>query len=323
MTPKALASELDDLTQPLTSLSSGAQPGMEAFSISVNREVDPRDYAGQLHKELRKKITGGQAENVVVDNNNPVEVIGCQDPYRLTAVRTQVGLKLEEFQTWLTCKKAYEIELEKADNASPDRLKDMVRMLQSQYTQREEKAAIELEAKWRSEGQAHRVLHPRVVSLVGKQRELQWALQCFALGWVREVPDKQFPDLFHWELQVPGWGYEFWLTPNKEHDALGTFEALEAFILVGRNHARGRERVELRWNDLNTALLKQRETKDGEASPLKQAVETATKEGGLVSQWMERAQLTVDPNTQKETFRNPVYRDLADYAAYYFKSLAW
>lgn len=314
-----LATVLTDLTQPLTSLVSSAQPGMEAFSVSVNREVDPRDYAGRLEKEVRKKLTGGENP----DNNYPVQVIGCEDPYRLTAVRTQVGLKLDEFQTWQTCRTAYESELKKADDATPDRLKELIRVLQSQYTQREEKAAIELEAKWRSEGQAHRVLNARMVSLVGKQRELQLALQCFALGWVREVPDKQFPDRCHWELQVPGWEYEFWLTPNKQSGALGTFEALEAFVLVNRNHARGREGAELRWKDLNTALLKQREAKDGESSPLKQAVQAATSDDGITNQWMERAERMIDPHTDKETFRNPVYRDLADYAAYYFKGAAW
>ncbi len=319
----ALATDLVDLTQPLTSLTSTAQPGMEAFSVSVNREVDPRDYAGQLQREIRKKIAGDGDENVTVDNDNPIEVIGCQDPYRLTAVRTQVGLKLDEFKTWKACTDAYEKELRKADKATPDRLKEIVRVLQSQYTQQEEKAAIEMEAKWRSEGKAHRVLHPRIVSLVGKKRELDLALQCFALGWVRQTADKEFPDRYHWELRTPGWDYEFWLTPNKPQNALGALEAIEAIVLVGLNHARGRETAELRWDELNAALLKQRKAGEGKTSPLKQAVTAAVGQDGMVGQWMKYAGRSVDAKTDKETFRNPAYRDLADYAADYFRSVTW
>jgi hypothetical protein len=317
--PMVLADELSQATQPLTALRVGAQPGIEAFSVSLKHDVDPMDYAGRLERQVRLKLTGAEKP----DNNHPVEVIGSEDPYRLTAVRTQVGLMLEEFRTWQQCQDAYETELKKADGATPERIRELIRTQQSQYTQWEEKEAIALEAQWRSEGLAHRVLNPRMVSLVGKQRELQTALQCWVLGWVQEVADKEFVDRYHWELKVPTWAYEFWLTPNKTRGAIGPFEAMEAFVLVGRNHARSREGAALNWIDLNQTLVIQRQAAEGRPSALHKAVEAALAEGGLISQWTQRAGRYVDPHTDKESFRNPAYRDLADYAARYFKSVEW
>lgn len=318
-----LAAELVDGSKPLTSLRPSAQPGMEAFSISVNREIDPTGYAEQLEQAARIKLTGGTKW----DNNQPVNVIGSDDPYRLTAVRTQVGLMLEEFDAWDKVQKAYETELGKVEKAetSAERIKELTQTLQSQYTQREEKEAVALEVKWRSEGLAHRVLSPRMVSLVGKPRELQAALQCWALGWVREAPDKQFPDRYHWEIVVPGWEYDVWLTPNKEgKGAVGPFEALEAFVLVGRNKARGREGAPLDMVGLYKAFQAQRQAPEGGGtSPMRTAIERALDEGGVIAEWEAMAGPYVDPNTDRETYRNPAYHDLADYAKRYFESAEW
>jgi len=317
--PKALANELVVATEPLTRLRDVAQPGLEALGVSLYKEEDPQGYAGKLEEQIGLKLAGGKEPD---KSYHAIAVLGSEDLYRLTAVRTQVGLMLEDFHTWLACRAAYEQELQKADGASPERLKELIQVLQSQYTQKAEKEAIVLETQWRSEGLAHRVLNPRVVSLVGRQRELQTTLQCWALGWVQEVADKEYPDRYHWELKVPTWNYEFWLTPNNpDRWKTGPFEAMEAFVLVGRNHARGREGAALRWVDLNQALLTQRQAESGQPSPLRKAVDAALAEGGIISQWMEKAGRYVDAD--KESFRNPAYRDLADYAARYFRSAEW
>lgn len=104
---------------------------------------------------------------------------------------------------------------------------------------------------------------------------------------------------------------------------MGPFEAMEAFVLISRNHARGREDAALNWVGLNEALLAQRQPPEGQASPLREAVDAALADGGLISQWLELAGPYVDPHTDKETFRNPAYRDLADYAGRYFRSAEW
>ena len=311
---------LYEAAEPLTSVRPGAQPGMAAFSCSLNRQSDPLGYATQLERFMRLKQTGSESPS----NDFPVQVIGCEDPYRLTAVRTQMGLMLEEFKTWQASQSAYEIELNKADGATPNEISELAQILQSQYTQREEKEAIALEVRWRSEGLAHRTLHPRVVSLVGKARELQTALQCFALGWVQEVADTQFPDRYHWELQVPTWDYEFWLTPNRVRGRLGELEALEALVLIERNNARGREGARLNLPSLNEALLAQREAREeGKPSLMAEAVESATGKGGLIEHWRTQAESQIDPSTDREIYRNPAYRDIADYASYYFRNSEW
>ena len=314
----SLAHELVNQTEPLTSLRPGAKPGMEAFGISVNKEVDPTGYTIELEKRVRIRVTGGEKPN----NNYPIAVIDAEDSYRLTAVRTQVGLMLDEFSTWDACKEAYAHEVAKAEHASEDRVKELIQTLQSQFTQQEEKEAIALEVRWRSEGREYRVLHPRMVSLLGKRRDLEAALQCWAQGWVLEVQDEQIPDRHHWELRVPGEKDPFWLTPNKRRGEVGSFEALESLVLVGKNHARGHQGVGLNWSSLQGALRERWHSDGEEPSPLCKAVKVALAKGGLIDQWMTMAMPEIDPVTDNEVFRNPVYRDLAEYAKRYFEDLA-
>ncbi|NOZ71969.1 MAG: hypothetical protein GXP38_08650 [Chloroflexi bacterium] len=321
--PKDLAEMLTTKTTLLTSLND-ANPGMESFSISINKAEDPAGYTVELEEYTRQLIAGSRKP----DNNYPVAVLDCEDPYRLTAVHTQVGLMLEEFSTWWTCEGAYRKEMEKAEGADEKVVKELIQTLQSQFTQPEEKEAIAIEVRWRAQGRGHRVLHPRLVSLLGQRRRLELALQCWALGWVKLVIDEHLPDHKHWILQVPGQD-DFWLTPNKRADeAPGDFEALESFVLVGRNHARDRRDVRLDWSALQEALLEQWKTPEGEddsepkQSPLCAAIKRAlAKDTGLVDQWMAIAGQRIDMQTDNVSYRNPVYRDLSDYARDYFESI--
>lgn len=312
-----LAADLHEGTQPLTS-SVSAAPVMEGICISVKRDNDPTGYADRLEIAVRKKVRGSERP----DTNNPVAVLNSEDPYRLTAVRTQVGLLLDEFDTWSTCENAYNTELGKLTEPGTDR-GQLVRSLQSQYTQNAEKEAVALEAQWRSAGLAHRVLNPRVVSLLSARRNLQIALQCWAMGWVEQMQDKDLPDRYHWQLTVPGWGYEYWITPNKDgRNSADDLEALEAFVLLSKNHARGREGSPLDWVSLNQALIAAREVASPEMdSPLKQALQKALQPEGVTARWRQLAGSFVDPNTDKESFRNAAYRDLSDFAEQYYKSV--
>ncbi len=314
--PEELAKELADETTPLTYLMPNAQPGMEAFFISVDKERDPTGFTQRLETQSRIRIAGGEKP----DNNRPVEVIDSEDQYRLTAVRTQVGLVLDDFVTWEVCKRAYEDKISKVEEATAESLREVVQTLQAQFTQKEEKEAVALEIRWRAEGRGYRVLHPRFVALLGRRRRLDAALQAWALGWVKNVRDEEFPDKYHWELRIPG-GEPFWLTPNKGADELGSFEATESFVLVGKDHARGRKGVGLKWNALAETLKAQWQVGGDESSPMCAAVRNALAEGGLVEQWVTMAGREVDPNTDQEIFKDPVYRDLADYAEHYFRGM--
>ena len=250
-------------------------------------------------------------------------VLDAEDPYRLTAVRTQVGLMLDEFETWDVCVKSYEQEMAKAEGASPRAVKELIQTSQSQFTQFEEKEAVAIEVRWRAEGRGYRVLHPRIVSLLGKRQYLDSALQCWSLGWVQIVRDEQFPDRMHWQLQVPGMD-TFWLTPNKPaDDCPGPFEALESFVLVGRNQSRSRRGVRLNWIELYKVLRAQWDVSETDSvSPLCKSIAQALDKNGLVAQWYEMAGMSVDPRTDREIYAQPIYRDLADIAKDYCKSIS-
>jgi hypothetical protein len=327
--PKDMAKTLESATEPMTSLTTSAKPSMQACSISLKKENDPNNFAGQLEEEMRLILTGSNS----LDNNNPVNVIGSEDPFRLTAVRTQVGLKLEEFTTWKKCQDAYQRELNQVQirqdqNAVGEGLaiesnKKLARLLQSQYTQKEEKEAIQLEVKWRENGLGHRILNPRMVSLVGESRKLKLALQCWVLGWVNEVEDNNLSGRYHWEVKVPGWDYEFWLTTNGDKGERDKFQALEAFVLVGLNKARGRENVPMNWDSLNQVLVDQRKPSPGGESVLRAAVLKALEKEGIIAQWEAAASGHIDHATEAQVYDNPAYHDLADYATRYFRSSEW
>lgn len=330
--PKVLTNMVYTATEPMTSLASGAQPAMEAVFVSVNKEKDPANYTGRLGDELRKKILGGKT----AQDNSPIDVVSCVDKYRLTAIRTQIGITLDEFGTWQKCNEIYEKKVGKVqegfaglDSVSGDAgarqvMERLISSLQSQFTQAEEKAAVSLEVEWRAAGQSHRTLHPRVVSLLGRERQLNLALQAWALGWIVEVEDTKAAGRIHWEIQIPDQkDWEFWLTPNTEKTKRkGALEAIESFVLVGKNFARGREGSALNWIVLSEALNAQRKPAEpDQISLLKQKVTEALAEGGLIAQWLQQAGEYHDPQQDKIRYNNPSYKDLADVALRYYRSI--
>jgi hypothetical protein len=251
-------------------------------------------------------------------------------------VRTRVGLKLGEFTVWTQCEETYEDELDKVqvlppgkrgetDAVSIEANRKIMRALQSQYTQKEEKSAIAMEVKWREEGFEQRVLNPRLVSLLGEARRLKLALQCWALGWVNEVEDREKRGMWHWDLQVPGWDLAYWITPNTDNKGeRDDFEALQAFVLWGINHARDHRNTPLDWEALEAALEEQHVTPaEGSDSPLKVAVQKALDKDGLIGRWQKIAGEHIDKETDRRVYDNPAYHDLADYANRYFRSQVW
>ncbi len=293
---------------PLTSLVVGYSPTMQAAFITMNKFEDPNGYAQKLESALQTNICG----KVGFDAGRPVQVLDSEDPYRLTVARAYTGLMLEEFATWDECKAIYESELDKADNADPERLKQLMRSLQCQYTQPEEKAAIELEVQLASRGARRRAIHPRVVSLLGDKHKLELALQAWTLGWVEEADDKIVPGKAHWLLKVPGWEQEFWITPNADKGSLAVLDVLEAFVLVGRNHSRDNQGM-LRWNELRQAIM-------GAKDLLRQAAESAVTKEGLYGEWLSLAVENYDSVGNLE-YRVPAYVDLAEYARRYYQTL--
>lgn len=327
--PATLANELFLGTEPLTHLVNNAQPVMQICSVSVRKTEDAQAYTQNLERELRLKITGSANP----DTNRPVQVIDSEDPYRLTAIRTQVGLRLEEFKYWELCQQTYLQELRKAqvrddigasmeEKLSIEENERLMKALRSDFTQNEEKQAVELEIKWYEDGTPRDTLNPRIVSLLGQVKRLRAALQCWVLEWIQEVEDRSLADQYHWELKVPDWGYEYWITPNGSRGEYDELQAIEAMVLVGKNFARQHSGIEMKWDNLLQILRNQRDIPEGsEQSPIKKAVQEAMADGGLVGHWEQLARGQLNSETNKMIYKNPAYHDLADYAQRYFKSI--
>jgi hypothetical protein len=309
------ARKLKDAAEPLTSTRVGAQPSSQSCFVTIKKDEDPGGYAKRLEEALQKAVTSKAGFNASM----PVGVLDSTDAYRMTIVRTKTGLMLHEFATWDECQQVYELKLDEADNAPPDKIKDLTRSLQCQHTQTEEKAAVELEVVWASMGRRRRAIHPRVVSLLGDKTKLEYALEAWALGWVVETEDTQLPGQVHWELKVPTWDYQFWLTPNRPKGVQTILDVLEAFVLVGRNHSRELTGT-LRWNELRQAIMAASKAEDGQISALRQAVEKAASEQGLYGEWKQMSHEDLDGKGNR-VYRSPEYFDLAEYARRFFQSL--
>jgi hypothetical protein len=323
------ASELDSGAALLTNLSNNAQPVMQTYSVSIKKTQDATAYAENLERALRLRIN----KSPNADNNRPVEVIDSDDPYRVTAVRTQLGLKLEEFKFWDMCNDAYQDELKNKvivrpdigrsseEQLSNDSNKKLANALKSQFTQIEEKQAVELEVKWREDGLTHRVLNPRFVSLLGQDRKFRAALQCWALGWIQEIEDKSLADQYHWELQVPGWEYDFWITANGKKGERDDLQVLESLVLIGKNNSRDYLGNSLVWDGLYSILRQQRDATPEAKITFANAVKVALEPGNIVAHWETQAKGTLSSETNRMEYQNPAYHDLADYAKRYFKNL--
>jgi len=323
------ANELVDAIKPMTSLITGARPTMEAVSISVNKNSDKSGFAAELESAIRKKVTGSDAPSA----QNPIEVIDSEDLYRLTAVCTQVGLKLDEFSYWGTCKATFERELDKTKKRSSgdpsmgnqikfDENKRLLHALQSNFVQKEEKAAVELEVLLREDLQSIHILNPRIVSLLGETRKLKFVLQALALGWMVEVEDKSISGQCHWVLNVPRIKDVFWITENADKGAILDLDAIESLVLVGKDWNPDHQGIEMDWDTLSQKLMEARiSAVEEEKSIFTQKIETALAAGGIVGAWKIRADKKMNAETRKYVIKFPAYDDLADYAERYYRSL--
>ena len=164
-------------------------------------------------------------------------------------------------------------------------------------------------------------MNPRIVSLLGQDRRFRAALQCWALGWIKEVEDEALADQYHWELQVPGWEYDFWITANGKKGERDDLQVIESLVLVGQNNSRDYLGNALVWDSLYPILRKQRDGAPGSKNKLEDAVKSALEPGNIIARWESQAKGTLSGATNRMEYQNPAYHDLADYAKRYFKNL--
>lgn len=262
--PERLGAEMLEHDTPLLVRRPGTTTAHEAASlfIRVKREgLSPEvnryiDALSTYVKENRAADIGSVAKS-------DIDVVESEDPYRIVLIRSQDNIRNVDFAAWHDLLKVYRGYLEK-----PGR--DWAETGARLHIFPEEKHAAELEARlFLDLGQQPRLLHPRVVMLLGQKERLSLFFRAHALGMIRLHEDGiqrgvvlEIPDLSEkWQR------YE--LVPIEERSEWpDIFILLDQFVLKGRDARVSKKQIP--WERLHKAILReeQRLSKEGELEKL-------------------------------------------------------
>lgn len=170
------------------------------------------------------------------DQDKLVEVVGSSDAHKCTVVRTDDLLPVELFRAWGDCQAAYL------------RNKRMPPHLNHIFPAEANAARYELKLAQKRR-KIYRVFHPWVVMLLEHPERLEQFFLCWALEWIKV---KQEAANSYYELNVPGFGLPFWLTPPST-TLWSIFQAARFFVLEGRDQHSGSAWM-LDYKKVNAAL---------------------------------------------------------------------
>lgn len=185
---------------------------------------------------------GVQGELRVNNNLNPdinddsysIQVVGSENKYKLTLVRTDDLYQFDHFDAWHVCKDAY------ANHVKQDRRTGIYLGAELLHNFPAEARAVEYERILSQRGAVYEPLHPRVVMLLEDVTAMR---QFFMLAMMGNIYDTEDNNVYRWELawDTPYGNTEiFWLTPGWDVDTgdpkkkPDIFSALHGYVVVGR-----------------------------------------------------------------------------------------
>ena len=314
-TAAELTKELVEKTETISDYQRHPSHG-QYFIVSGNWEQGNEPYRDEIQDEL---------EETYQYDTNEYRVTSFDNKYRLTAVNSQTGLILDDFNTWNSCLRSYKTYIKQKMENGEDKGR-LIRRMQSFYTQREEQEAVSREITRVYGGFAYRMIDPRAVQLFGNWPNLLRAIKCFALDWVIREPDRASPGHSHWKLSIPDLpeDEEIWLTRNEVDDAdqpTEEFDALHGMVVNAKNQCNkyGRQGTSLDTKTIDNAINKADEIETGKTeSKLMECYRKALEDDGLIARWRQKAGREVSAS-DAETFLDPAYWDIADIAFDVFK----
>ncbi len=311
--PQTLAENLMENSKPMIDYYPHPSHSQHLI-VSANWNIGDQDYKEQLGRGLID-IYHLMPSEVILDN--------FTNHFRLTAIRTLQGLILNDFETWDRVNRSFIQYIENQSEFGKE-LPALIRYIQSFYTQIEEQEAVSIEIHRIFKHKAYRMIDPRVVQFLGKRMDLERALKCFAMGWVRKEIDEDNPGNTFWRLAIPGLmkNMEIWLTPSTNEspdDPITDFDALYSMVVIGRNQCIKYERYDtpLPVSFIDAALAKANELHNGEAKTIyKNCLLSSLEEQG----WVDRLRKSAGRNIKNgiEQFDDQALWDLAEYASDFF-----
>ena len=302
------------------------QPQMFLDSLVTSRAeplfVGRPDSSPRVRSNLIRVATGGNADSYFqgpdgfegllrAANKQPrdkraekyaIQVVGSDNPYKLTFVRTDDLYKFTQFYAWDDCMSGYATHMDEEDNPLDP-------VLMQNFSA--EARAVEYERRIARSGQNYRPLHPRVVMLLEDPLALRQFIYLGMLGMLEETETKKG---VHWELN---WTRKdgpqtLWLTPNWDPDADKTkrprpdlFAALHGYVIMKVNREPGRrDPID---TDIAARIIEKELERDGVEGEIK-LINDNLAEDGFVG-WM-RSQ-AYNPEIPEEVVRQD-FADLAD-----------
>jgi len=223
--------------EPLFEGTSQASPVKQSNIIRIDADDSDSYFKGDdgLQGELRY-INNLQRDQI--NDSYGIQVVGSENPYKLTLVRTDDLYHYNHFAAWEDCIDAY------ADHVRGDA--NLLEPFLLHNFPAEAKAVI-YEGKLTQEyGQSYRPLHPRVVVLLGDTAAMRQFLYLGILGHIGDQDDRNG---YRWELNwdKASGSQTFWLTRSwtkDKHDGQrprpDIFNAMHGYIIMRRTQQPGR-----------------------------------------------------------------------------------
>ncbi len=199
--------------------------------IRVQAQENDQYFAGEngLEGVLRERENLRKDQR---DDSYSIQVVGSENPYKLTIVRTDDLYEYDHFGAWGECKRDYEQHF-----GNVGKLLDPSLM---HIFPSEARAATYERQDYRGTN-VYNEIHPRVVMFLEDPSALQQFFYLFALG---KVDDTESNDTYRWELDLTGDGREaVWLTPGwRETDQVERqkptlMNAVHGYVVFKNNHS--------------------------------------------------------------------------------------
>lgn len=240
--PKRLANDVANVTaEPLFDGDPQASPRRKSNLIRVNSAENDTYFSGTngLQGELRGIHN---MDRDIRDDTYGIQVVGSENPYKMTFVRTDDLYEYDQFSAWGECQEAYEAHMDRTA-----RLLDPV-LLQN-FAAEGRSVTFERRLTGDPYNRPYRPLHPRVVMLLEDPAALRQFFYLGMLGKVRPVDER---GLYYWQLswEKSTGPQTFWLTRgwNRDKDADSRprpdiFSAIHGYVVMRRTQQPGRNDV--------------------------------------------------------------------------------
>jgi len=180
-----------DKAEPLFVGFPSSRPKLRSNLIRVMTPANYTFFSGpnSVESELRNLA---QLPQNIVTWNYPIQVVGSENPFKLTLVRSDDLYDYDEYAAWEDCRYAYAQHVNDEDGLMrPVNIHNFAA----------EANAVEYETRLvKEDKKTYRPLHPRVVMLLENPEPLRQFLYLLILGNITEVPDRT---AHRWELD---WG---------------------------------------------------------------------------------------------------------------------